>query len=329
MSMPVDPSRIRRFRRLSRGAGMVTIIIGCMVILGRIFEIPILKSGIPGLAAMKANSAVAFILGGISLWLLAEKDDASVGGNACGSAIACSTVVAVLGGLSLIEYLTGWNYGLGQILFQDHDADLGVPGRIALMAALGILFTGLGMALIGSGRSLKAAQQMGRQIDDLLAFSRPSRQPLSKKSVSTRDLVSQVLEKLSREHEGRDIDIVVVDLPDALADQALLKLVFANLISNAIKFTRRKDAARIDIGSRPEGRSTVYFIRDNGVGFDMQYCHKLFGVFQRLHRAEDYEGTGVGLANVQRIIHRHGGRVRAEAEPDRGAAFYFTTEGGV
>lgn len=122
---------------------------------------------------------------------------------------------------------------------------------------------------------------------------------------------------------------MVGDLPGALEDQASLKLVFANLISNAIKFTRRKDAARIDIGSRPEVRSTVYFIRDNGVGFDMQYCHKLFGVFQRLHRAEDYEGTGAGLANVQRIIPHHGGRVLSEAEPDHGAAFYFTIEGGI
>ncbi len=123
--------------------------------------------------------------------------------------------------------------------------------------------------------------------------------------------------------------MTIDDLPDCLGDPPLLKQVYINLLSNALKFSRDRDPALIEIGYLEVDSELVYFIKDNGVGFDMQYVDKLFGVFQRLHRTEDFEGTGVGLANVQRIIHHHGGRVWAEAELEKGAAFYFTLGGGI
>ncbi|MBI4492018.1 MAG: HAMP domain-containing protein [Chloroflexi bacterium] len=173
------------------------------------------------------------------------------------------------------------------------------------------------------------AQQMGRLIDDLLAFSCLSRQPLAKHRVQPANLARQALAELRSEQEGRQVELSIGDLPPCLGDPALLRQVFANLLANALKFTRPCEVAVIEVGSREEDGQHVYFVKDNGVGFDMRYADKLFGVFQRLHRARDYEGTGVGLAIVQRIVHRHGGRVWAEAEVNQGATFYFTLEGGL
>src|SRR5207302_630388 len=131
----------------------------------------------------------------------------------------------------------------------------------------------------------------------------------------------------SHEHEGRHVDITIGDLAVCQADPGLLKQVFVNLLTNAFKFTRQREVAVIAVGWREDGETRVSCVQDNGVGFDMQYASKLFGVFQRLHSPEEYEGTGVGLAIVQRIIHRHGGRVWAEAAVDQGATFYFTLGG--
>jgi len=172
------------------------------------------------------------------------------------------------------------------------------------------------------------AQQMGRLIDDLLAFARLSRQPLRKRSVDPAELVRQCLHELRAEQDGRQVETRIGELLECAADPALLKQVWINLLANALKYTRQRDLAVIEIASRAEGAETIYIVRDNGVGFDMRYSDKLFGVFQRLHRAEDYEGTGVGLAIVQRIIHRHGGRIWAEAAVDRGATFHFTLGDG-
>jgi PAS domain S-box-containing protein len=171
------------------------------------------------------------------------------------------------------------------------------------------------------------AQQMGRLVDDLLAFARLSRQPLARRHVDHGLLVRQSLEELRAEADGRQLELSIDALPAAEGDPSLLKQVWINLIANALKYTRRRAVATIAIGSLREGTETIYFVRDNGVGFDMRYSDKLFGVFQRMHRAEDYEGTGVGLAIVQRIVHRHGGRVWADAQVDGGASFFFTLGG--
>jgi PAS domain S-box-containing protein len=174
------------------------------------------------------------------------------------------------------------------------------------------------------------AQKMGALIDDLLTFSRLSRLPLNKRSVNSNRLVRETLEELGFPIDGRKIEMRIDDLPPCLGDAALLKQVWLNLLSNALKYTRQREQVAIEVGCMREngkGEST-YFVRDNGTGFDMRYSHKLFGVFQRLHRAEDFEGTGVGLAIVQRIVHRHGGRVWADAALDGGATFYFTLNGG-
>jgi light-regulated signal transduction histidine kinase (bacteriophytochrome) len=141
-------------------------------------------------------------------------------------------------------------------------------------------------------------------------------------------LVREALEELLPERQGRQVEIRAAPLPPSHGDNALLKQVWANLLSNALKYTRKCDSAVVEIGSVLEDGVAIYFVRDNGTGFDMRYAHKLFGVFQRLHRAEDFEGTGVGLAIVHRIVHRHGGRVWAEAAVDRGATFHFTLPRG-
>ena len=168
------------------------------------------------------------------------------------------------------------------------------------------------------------ARQMGRLIDDLLAFSRLSQQPLKKEHVDQAALVRAVLQSLQAELKDRQIDLSIGELPAADADPRLLRQVWVNLIANAVKFSKSRVTAVIRVGSETQDGAAVYYVQDNGVGFDMRYAHKLFGVFQRLHRAEDYEGTGVGLAIVQRIIARHGGRIWAQAAKNQGATFYFT-----
>lgn len=170
------------------------------------------------------------------------------------------------------------------------------------------------------------AQQMGQLIDDLLTFSRLGRQSLKRQPVDPGGLARVTLEELLDPKHRPRVQVIIGDLPMCQADPALLKQVFVNLFANAIKYTRQREVAVIEIGCHRggENEAPVYFVKDNGVGFDMQYVHKLFGVFQRLHRAEEYEGTGVGLATVQRIIHRHGGRIWADATVGQGATFYFT-----
>ena len=171
----------------------------------------------------------------------------------------------------------------------------------------------------------QAAKRMGNLIDDLLAFSRIGRAEMQKSEVNLDELVRETLADFQAETQARNIALDIHPLPAVQADRALLRQVLVNLISNAVKFTGTRAEARIEIGSVPGGTGeTVIFVRDNGAGFDPQYTDKLFGVFQRLHSQDEFAGTGIGLANVQRIIHRHGGRVWAEGVLDGGATFYFS-----
>jgi signal transduction histidine kinase len=171
----------------------------------------------------------------------------------------------------------------------------------------------------------KGAAQMGCLIDDLLGFSRMSRTELNQGDVCLEDLVREAKQEAERETGGREIEWVLGPLPTVTGDRAMLHVVFANLLSNAVKYSRRVARARIEVGWKPANDGLVaVFVRDNGVGFDMKYAGKLFGVFQRLHKPEEFEGTGIGLATVRRIVNRHGGDAWAESEAGRGSTFYIT-----
>jgi PAS domain S-box-containing protein len=172
---------------------------------------------------------------------------------------------------------------------------------------------------------LDSAKRMGNLIDDLLAFSRMGRAEARRTMVSLDQLVKEIRNEVQPETNSRDIVWKIGALPLCYGDRSMLRLVLVNLISNAVKFTRQRARAEIEIGCAGEDNDeVVVFVKDNGTGFDMNYVHKLFGVFQRLHHANEFEGTGIGLATVQRIIHRHGGKVRAEGAVDQGATFYFS-----
>ena len=165
---------------------------------------------------------------------------------------------------------------------------------------------------------------MGNLIDDLLGFSRIGRAETKKTQVSLDQLVKEVVAEIKEDTSGRDIVWKINPLPVCYGDRSMLRLVIANLLSNAVKFTGMRTPAEIEIGCMEREHEVEVFVRDNGAGFDMQYVNKLFGVFQRLHLPEQFEGTGIGLATVRRIIHRHGGEVRAEGGVDQGARFYFS-----
>ena len=166
---------------------------------------------------------------------------------------------------------------------------------------------------------------MGKLIDELLRFSRINRGPMERVKVDPGTIAKQVATDLYAEGD-RPLPITIEPMPVCRAEPTLLRQVYANLIGNALKFSRNVAVPEIVVGCNTEVKPPVYFVRDNGVGFDMRYAQRLFGVFQRLHRAEDYEGTGVGLATVQRIVKRHGGRIWAESQLNLGTTFHFTLE---
>jgi light-regulated signal transduction histidine kinase (bacteriophytochrome) len=198
--------------------------------------------------------------------------------------------------------------GFARILLGEHSSGLSPEGQRHLR------------------RIREASQHMGLLVDDLLTLSRLGRAELRLQLAGMNPIVEEAMAELVQANPKRTIEWKIQSLPFLECDATLIKQVLSNLLSNAVKFTQPREQALIEIGSRMENGQPVIFVRDNGVGFDMKYADKLFGVFQRLHRPEDFEGTGVGLAIVQRIIHKHGGRVWAEAELNRGATFYFTLQ---
>ena len=197
--------------------------------------------------------------------------------------------------------------GFSRMLLEDYEAQLDEEGLRRLQ-------------VIRSNTQL-----MGRLIDDLLSLSRLGRQELRICDLDLEEMVRDILREMEAQEPSRDLQLLIhAPLPPARGDRSLIAQVLVNLLANAVKFTRPRDVAIIDVGGWIEGEESLYFVKDNGVGFDMRYADKLFGVFQRLHRTDEFEGTGVGLAIVHRVLHRHGGRVWATSRPDEGATVYFT-----
>jgi PAS domain S-box-containing protein len=168
------------------------------------------------------------------------------------------------------------------------------------------------------------ALRMGQLIDDLLHFSKTGKRELVTSTVDMNDIVNPIVDELTESEPGREIKVSTGKLGMATVDVSLMRQVWINLVSNALKYTQKKSETRIEIGCFRDGKDTVYYVKDNGVGFNMKYVDKLFGVFQRLHKPEDFQGTGVGLALVKRIIDKHKGRIWVEAKEDEGATFYFS-----
>jgi signal transduction histidine kinase len=196
--------------------------------------------------------------------------------------------------------------GFTQILVEDYDKKLDDEGRRITSV-------------------IRASTvQMGKLIDDLLSFSRLGRKEITKNTVAMAVLVDEIYKELRKSSPDRNIEFILGKIPDAKADIDMMRVVWTNLLSNAIKFTGKTEKAKIEVGSKIDGADITYYVKDNGAGFDMQYINKLFGVFQRLHSTEEFEGTGVGLANVKRVVERHGGKAWAEAKVGGGAIFYFT-----
>jgi len=196
--------------------------------------------------------------------------------------------------------------GFAQILVEDHGPELSEEARRHLNTVM------------------SSAQRMEHLIADLLEFSRLSRQPLTKQPVSMRRIVDGIIAELQQAQPGRNMELVIGELPVVSADASLLRQVLTNLLSNAFKFTRHRQPAHIEVVCTLDEKFVTCQVRDNGAGFDMKYADKLFGVFQRMHRQDEFEGTGIGLSIVQRIITRHGGKIWAEATPGKGAEFRFT-----
>lgn len=193
-----------------------------------------------------------------------------------------------------------------EILLEDHDESLNEEGRRI------------------ANKILSGAGDMGLLIDHLLTFFKTDKKELTRSTIPMKAMVVALIEELKAHEKDRNIEFHVQEIPDAMGDPSLIKQVWENLISNAVKYTGHKENAMIEVGSDKTDKGIVYHVKDNGAGFNMQYYDKLFAVFQRLHAAEEFNGTGIGLATVQRIIHRHGGQIWANGKRGEGASFYFS-----
>ncbi|MCE5250926.1 hypothetical protein LLG96_11960, partial [bacterium] len=196
--------------------------------------------------------------------------------------------------------------GFSRILIEDYSGTLDDEGRRLLDVIC------------------KNTVRMGQLIDDILSFSRLGRIEMNVSEIDMEQLAGSVVDELQPTVHDRNVELTVEKLPPSQGDKAMIRVVMVNLVNNALKFTRPRTVARIEIGGRTENDENSYFVRDNGVGFDMNYQKKLFGVFQRLHRQDEFEGTGIGLSLVKQVITRHGGRVWAEGKVDEGATIHFT-----
>jgi PAS domain S-box-containing protein len=196
--------------------------------------------------------------------------------------------------------------GFSRLLFEDYYSQLDSEGRRLLEVIR------------------NSTIKMGHLVDGLLAFSRLGRQAMGSSMIDMTELAREAFHEVRNGDEGRDVQFKLAELPPAIGDRLLLRQVFINLFSNALKFTRGKDPAIVEVGFHTEDDQNIFYVKDNGAGFDMQYVDKLFGVFQRLHAVTEFEGTGLGLAIVQRVVSRHGGRVWAEGRLEKGASIYFS-----
>lgn len=206
--------------------------------------------------------------------------------------------------------------------------DLHAPLR-AIQSFCDLFVADYGAAVPAEGQALlthvrSGAERMGHLIEDLLSFARSGREPINLRRVAMNELVVEVLAELGPDSAGRRVELTVPPLPDCVADPALLRQVLVNLLSNALKYTAGRDPARIAVGGEAKGGEVVYFVTDNGAGFDMKHADKLFGVLQRLHSQQEFKGSGIGLSIVQRIVERHGGSVQGEGRPGEGATFRFS-----
>jgi light-regulated signal transduction histidine kinase (bacteriophytochrome) len=196
--------------------------------------------------------------------------------------------------------------GFSQILIEDNDGQLDERGKKHLR------------------RVRDSAKRMGQIIDDLLALAHVTRRELRRTNIDVTALTRRIAERLRANDPARQVDFAIPEGMSADGDARLLEVLFENLLGNAWKFTSKRSRASIEVGLRKEGGPPVHFVRDNGAGFDASQAEKLFGPFQRFHSSKEFEGTGIGLATVQRVVHRHGGRLWAESQVDKGASFYFT-----
>jgi two-component system sensor kinase len=264
---------------------------------------------------MAEHSMSPVVFGHLALWLL------GVAGIFCGTRqLSRSTLEKIRAQEEANKELESFSYSVSH--------DLRAPLR-AIQGFSKMLLLDHGESLDAEGQRrlniiIANTNKMAQLIDDLLAFSRLGRLVLKVEAVDMEAMVRNVIGELREGLTDRNIQWDLKPLPRALADKSLINQVWINLLANAVKFTGPKDPAVIEVGSEKEGDHNVFYVKDNGVGFDMNYADKLFRVFERLHRAEEFEGTGVGLALVQRIIHRHGGKIWAEGKVDEGATFYFT-----